>query len=152
MERRRKRNNRLLDTLTGVYSRDSLDARLHEEIARGLRHSSPFSLVLIDLDHFKSVNDSLGHLRGDAVLVEAAARFKTATRRGDLVFRFGGDEFLLVLHNTNKASAAILARRIQDATRNELFPGDPPLKLTYSVGVADFPSDGQTAEAVLAAA
>lgn len=141
--RRAARPNQMLDHLTGVYSRVSLDTRLEEEVARARRYTQPFSLLMVDLDHFKSINDGFSHARGDAALVEFAHRIKQETRRGDLVFRLGGDEFILLLPNTGHAEATLLAQRLVESVCAAPFAGDPPISLTVSIGVACFPVDGR---------
>src|SRR5215510_6090716 len=83
------------DALTGVYARIALLERLEEEIHRGRRYGEPFSILLLDLDHFKSVNDAFGHARGDATLIEFVQRVQSAARNSDVLFRLGGDEFVL---------------------------------------------------------
>lgn len=136
------------DPLTGVYSRATLEQRLHEETQRAQRYGTPFSIILLDLDHYKSVNDAFGHLRGDKVLVEFAQRLNTLTRKSDVIFRYGGDEFLLLLPNTVKSQAILLAERLLDGIRGQPFRGKPPLALSISLGVASFPDDAHSPEAL----
>ena len=85
------------DALTGVYAKVALLERLEEEVHRGHRYGEAFSILLLDLDYFKSVNDAFGHARGDATLAEFVTRVQLAARNSDVLFRFGGDEFLLFL-------------------------------------------------------
>ena len=134
------------DPMTGVYSRATLGQRLHEEIDRARRYEIPLSIIMLDLDHFKSVNDAFGHLRGDQVLISFAQRLRNAIRKSDLIYRYGGDEFLLLLPNTSKVQGSALAERLLEAIREEPFEGDPPITLTLSLGVASFPDDGHTPE------
>lgn len=140
--------NTLRDSLTGAYSRAALQPRLAEEVERAYRYTLPFSLLIIDLDYFKSINDAFGHSRGDQVLKEFAARTHALTRGSDLLFRYGGDEFVLLLPNTNRIQAIMLATRLLNAIRGEAFAGDPPLTLSLSIGCASFPEAGQTAESL----
>ena len=144
-----QQENFLRDPLTGVYSRASLKARIEEEIERARRYDNLFSLLLLDIDHFKSINDAFGHLRGDQVLVEFAQRMEAMARSIDILFRLGGDEFMFLLPNTNNAQAFLLAQRLLAGSRAASFPGDPPLTLSFSAGVASYPTDGQTEEELL---
>lgn len=136
----------LLDALTGVYSRAYLQQRLQEEVERAGRYNESFSLVMVDIDYYKSVNDAFGHSRGDKVLVEFARRLQSIVRSSDLIFRYGGDEFVLLLPNTKNDSAVSLAQRVMNKINLEPFEGDPPLGVSISIGVATFPEDGQQAE------
>lgn len=129
--------NSLRDPLTGAYTRAALYDRLREEIARALRYDLPLALMIIDLDHFKSINDAFGHARGDQTLMAVATRLRDRLRTSDLLFRYGGDEFVTLLPSTNIQAAAHLGQRLLDAVRETLFEGEPPLSLTLTIGVAD---------------
>lgn len=137
-----------IDPLTGVYGRGALNQRLQEEIERARRYEVAFSLFLLDLDHFKSINDAFGHTRGDQVLVDFSKRLSAMVRSSDLVFRYGGDEFVILLPYTDKEAAVNIAQRLLDEIRAEPYPGDPPLSLSLSMGVASFPQDADTAQAL----
>ena len=138
------RKPELEDALTGAFSRAFMQIRLEEELERARRYGLSFALLVLDLDHFKSVNDSCGHAQGDQVLREFVARLKTMTRDSDLVFRYGGDEFVILLPHTCYEQACALAQRLAEGVRATPFSGPTPLSLTLSIGLATFPSDGQT--------
>lgn len=140
------------DALTGVYAKAALLERLEEEVNRSRRYGEPFSVLLLDLDHFKSVNDAFGHARGDATLNEFVARIQLTARSSDVLFRYGGDEFVLFLPRTAQEHASVLAERLVDHVASLPFTGVPPLTLTVSIGVATLPDDGTTAEELLARA
>jgi diguanylate cyclase (GGDEF)-like protein len=140
------------DALTGVYAKVALLERLEEEVHRGRRYGEAFSILLLDLDYFKSVNDAFGHARGDATLAEFVARVQLAARNSDVLFRFGGDEFLLFLPRTSHEQATILAERLVEQVSDSPFSGHPPLSLSVSIGVATMPDDATTAEDLLARA
>ena len=122
-----------------------------KEIERAARFSRPLALLMLDLDHFKNVNDTFGHQRGDAVLVELAARVRGQVRDVDTVARYGGEEVVVVLPETDEAGAVRAAERICDVVRRRCFgePGQVPVDVTVSVGVAVFPMHGATAGALL---
>jgi diguanylate cyclase (GGDEF)-like protein len=136
------------DPLTGVYSRAFLQQRLREETERAQRYGESFSLLLVDLDHFKSINDAFGHSRGDQILVEFVHRLRSLIRASDVLFRYGGDEFVLLLPKTPHSAAFALAHRLLNEIQVEPFLGSPPLSLSLSIGVATFPEDGQNPEAL----
>jgi len=126
----------LTDPLTGVENRRGFEQSLAREVARATRAGSDISLLAIDLDHFKTVNDTLGHLAGDAVLREIGALLLRAARTGDIVARTGGEEFCIVLPDTPAAGAYHLASRLCDAIRaHEFHSGEHRIRLTTSVGV-----------------
>ena len=142
----------LYDHLTGALSRQAFDIRLQEEMERARLYQYYLSLVFLDLDHFKSVNDTYGHARGDEVLVAFVERVKAKLRTTDLLFRFGGDEFVLILQGVDQSRGPALVQQLLDDVSAMQIPGDPPLRITFSAGVAYFPADGDTAGRLLEAA
>ena len=128
----------LTDSLTGVYNRRYIDRRLLEEIARARRQSYPISFMYIDIDHFKRVNDTVGHGGGDEVLREVATRIKNELRASDALARFGGEEFVVLLIDANLESAAFVAERIRSGVAGTMIALSPSLQLsvTVSIGVA----------------
>jgi diguanylate cyclase (GGDEF)-like protein len=142
-------NQPITDPLTGAYSRALLPPRLAEELGRAARGDTGCALFLFDVDHFKSVNDSYGHQRGDEVLRELVQRVNALIRTYDVLFRYGGDEFVLLLPDTAKADAVKVALRLVDSLRSVPFPGEPPLTVSVSLGVATFPDDAVDAEGLL---
>ena len=142
----------LYDHLTGALSRQALDVRLREELERALLYQYNISLVFLDLDHFKEVNDAYGHARGDEVLKSFVAQVKANLRTTDLLFRFGGDEFVLILQGVDQSRGLVLVQHLLDDISAMQIPGDPPLIITFSAGLAYFPTDGDTAKTLLEAA
>jgi diguanylate cyclase (GGDEF)-like protein len=136
----------LRDVLTGASSRATLQDRLREEVERARRYDLPLSVLVADLDHFKSINDAFGHTRGDLVLIGFVERLRGLTRDSDLLFRYGGDEFVLLLLHTDRQQSRVLAGRLLDGIRATPFPGNPPLSITLSIGSASYPDDGQSPE------
>lgn len=129
------------DELTGLYNYRYLHNRMGEEFKRADRYREPLACIMVDIDHFKEVNDRYGHDAGDAVLREVAARLNKAVREIDVVTRYGGEEFLLVLPSTNFAGALSVADRVWRAIGSQRFMLErKELQLTVSVGVAVFPS------------
>jgi diguanylate cyclase (GGDEF)-like protein len=126
--------NALTDELTKLPNRRALAQRFLQEMQRARRHHNAIAFLMIDLDHFKQVNDTYGHLNGDAVLAELASILSTSARESDVCARYGGEEFALILHETTEAGARTLAERIRAKVAAATFPGG--LKLTISVGVA----------------
>jgi len=126
------------DPLTGVYNRRYFALRIEEEARRHARFGEPLSLVLLDLDRFKSINDELGHRAGDDTLREAAQLIVASSRSFSVVTRYGGDEFAVLLVNTPKAGAVKYAQRIKDVVERHRFVHGP---LTASVGIAALPED-----------
>jgi diguanylate cyclase (GGDEF)-like protein len=139
------------DGLTGLWNYRYFTMTVAKEIERSSRFGRPLALLMLDLDHFKKVNDTLGHQRGDAVLVELAARVRAEVRDVDTVARYGGEEVVVVLPETDAAGAAQAAERICDAVRRDAFgePGQVPVEVTVSVGAAVFPAHGGDAADLL---
>ncbi|MFO1329526.1 MAG: diguanylate cyclase, partial [Rubrivivax sp.] len=136
-----------VDHLTGAFARAEFDRRWAPALAQARAGGGACALLVIDLDHFKAINDAFGHQRGDAVLQETVRRIRQATRASDDLYRWGGDEFVLVLPATGAATAAERAQRVLDAVRATPV-GEPPLTLSLSIGVAACPDDGDDARAL----
>jgi len=129
----------LADDLTGAANRRRLQNRLEEECARSGRTFEPFALLLIDIDGFKAINDSQGHVAGDKCLRFLSRNMQSRLRSGDLLARLGGDEFCVVLPSTTLHEGAMMGRRIIEACRTQWTPQNgEPIKITASVGVAQW--------------
>jgi diguanylate cyclase (GGDEF)-like protein len=142
------------DELTGLFNYRYLHTRLNEEFKRSERYRDPLACVMLDIDYFKRVNDRFGHETGDAVLRETSKRLRSAVREIDVVTRYGGEEFLLVLPSTNFSGALSVADRVWRSMSSEPFTlPDGPEKISISVGVAVFPSrDIKTKDQLIQAA
>lgn len=145
---RRLEHASLTDPLTGLWNRRHFALEMPAEIARALRRAEDgdrdtvLGLLLVDCDHFKRINDSLGHAVGDAVLVEIAARLRNQARDGDVLLRWGGEEFLLVLRDTSRGGLAAAAQRVLGCIAERPFVfSESPLAVTCSLGVCAFPFD-----------
>ena len=126
--------NALTDELTRLPNRRALAQSFLQEMNRARRHHNAIAFLMIDLDHFKQVNDTYGHLSGDQVLAELANLLRSGARDSDVCARYGGEEFGMILHETTEAGARTLAERIRSKVATAVFPGG--LKLTISIGVA----------------
>jgi diguanylate cyclase (GGDEF)-like protein len=141
------------DPLTGLNNRRSTLEELQNRFDLSQRHNRPLAVIMCDLDHFKQVNDTLGHGAGDLVLEEFGQRVKNNLRTTDLAGRIGGEEFLLILPETDMEGALLLAERLRAATSE--FPFDMPpenLRVTCSLGVAQRTPDDRDGGALLARA
>lgn len=140
-------NESITDPLTGLYNRRYLERRLKEEIERARRYKLPLSILLMDIDHFKQVNDTYGHNRGDAVLVEICKLIRKTVRVSDIVARFGGDEILVIASSTYAPDAIYLGERlVQCIACAPLLPGGEngspqAFQLGVSIGVASFAAE-----------
>ncbi len=143
------------DSLTGVANHRELDAYLDRELQRAKKAQEPFALLICDLDHFKDINDSVGHPAGDAVLRHLSRQILVpAVRPKDLVARYGGDEFVLVLRGADSRAALMVAERIRRTVASQavLLDGKVVSDLSISIGIAVFPKDGDTRDTLVQAA
>lgn len=126
------------DLLTGLHNRRMMMDLAEREVARSQRHALPLSVLMCDLDHFKSINDEYGHEAGDAALAGFAGLLKTTVRESEAMCRWGGEEFLVLLPNTDLAGAAVVAERIRSAIERTPFEaGENPSQLTITIGAAN---------------
>lgn len=131
------------DTHTELYNYRYLMERLESEVNRARRYVLPVSVIMLDIDYFKSINDVYGHQCGDMIIKEFAQCLKDFARNVDIVTRYGGEEFVVVLPDTNKNGAIIFGKRLLDAIGKHLFdPEGKSIKLKVSIGLSSFPEDG----------
>jgi len=140
------------DSLTGLCNRQLLDIEMGKELARAVRYDRPLSVLMIDIDHFKRVNDTYGHQAGDQVLKELAKSMELSSRDTDIVGRYGGEEFLLVLPELDHQQALIFAERIRKMAKslNVVFNAQN-IHVSVSVGVATYPEHGAEVEKLITA-
>ena len=131
------------DPLTGLLNRLPLENRMTEALALAERHARPLAVLFADVDGFKNLNDSLGHAAGDQLLREIGARFQQALRRADTVYRFGGDEFVVVLAELERdEDAGLVARKLLRAIAEPYRVGSVEIALTVSIGISLYPRHG----------
>jgi diguanylate cyclase (GGDEF)-like protein len=148
----RKRADR--DPLTGFFNHRYLHERMGEEVVRSQRGKRPLSVLMLDLDDFKLVNDTFGHLFGDKVLTWAAELIRGTLRQSDVPARYGGDEFAVILPDTDASEARHAAERILDGFRDRPYVGEQrgPVPIAASIGIATYPGDGRNATELIASA
>jgi diguanylate cyclase (GGDEF)-like protein len=141
----------ITDDCTGLYNARHLYKTLETEVYRSSRFGYEFSILFIDLDHFKTVNDTHGHLIGSKLLAEIGYLVKAQLRLIDFAYRYGGDEFVVLLPQTSKDQALVVAKRLRDAMRASKFCKDEGLNLNVraSIGLASFPHDARTAHDII---
>ena len=142
------------DYLTELWNHGYFQFMLQKEIERAKATQSPLSLIMIDIDDFKVYNDALGHQAGDRTLKELAMLLKKQSRKMDYVCRYGGEEFTVILPQTDKKEAFLLAERLRSDIEKQVFTHEeilPKKKLTVSIGLASFPEDANTSSALIAA-
>jgi diguanylate cyclase (GGDEF)-like protein len=149
----RRKDLALRDGLTGLYNRRAFNELLTQALAREDRQGGRFALLLLDIDHFKKLNDTFGHPAGDAALKNTARVLEGHLRRGDQAARFGGEEFAVILPGADRAGALHLAERVRDAVQKDqiVFEG-ARISVTVSLGAALWPEHARAADALLAAA
>ena len=141
----------ITDDCTGLFNARHLHKTLETEVYRSARFGYQFSVIFIDLDHFKAVNDTHGHLVGSRLLAEVGYLIKAQLRLIDFAFRYGGDEFVVLLPQTSKDQAVVVAKRLQESLRAGTFCAEQGLNLNVraSMGLATFPNDAQTPHDVI---
>ncbi len=145
------RNQSIRDPLTGLYNRRYLEEMLERETRRAIRSEQGLGVLMLDLDHFKKFNDTYGHEAGDTVLRETAAFLLKSVRAEDIVCRFGGEEFLVILPQANLKVSQARAERIRSKLREltVLHQGQPVGRITVSVGVSELPAHGTTPQELI---
>jgi len=147
---RKVQETSLTDSLTGTFSRRYFLEKFHEELARAKRNKLKFTFLMLDVDHFKQINDKFGHLVGDCILREVAKVIRENIRQIDFIGRYGGEELSLALAETDKEQARFAAERIRQAVEAKLIRAyDEELKTTISIGVAVFPDDAPDAAGLI---
>ena len=140
------------DSLTSIYNRRYLEQRLSEEVDRAVRYQAPLSVMMLDIDHFKSINDTWGHQAGDKILSEFRELIKSSVRVSDIVARYGGEEFLILAPSTDAEAAYNLAERIRENTEKHNFEINGSdlekrsVSVTVSAGVAQLAAHGITGD------
>jgi len=144
------------DELTGSFNRRKLNVEIEVEIARARRYQTPLSVLMIDIDWFKNYNDTHGHAKGDQLLQKIAHLFERSLRQNDTVYRYGGEEFSVLLPMADKDEAVVIAGRMRELVEEEPFEGEeesqPKGKVTVSIGVATYPWDGNNPDELLKSA
>lgn len=140
-----------LDGLTGIFNRRFFELRIGEEIERARRYETGMAVIMADIDQFKRLNDEFGHLLGDEVLRQVSSIFHQQVRKIDVVCRYGGEEFAILLTQINAHQALSIAEKLRRLVETWQFPG-VPRAITISAGVAAFPTDGRTRDEIVRAA
>jgi diguanylate cyclase (GGDEF)-like protein len=147
------REQAMRDSITGVYNRRYLEETLSREISHAQRKIYPLSVIMLDIDFFKKVNDTYGHKVGDDVLISLSQLLQAETRDSDCVSRYGGDEFVMVMPEMTEEDAFQRAELWRDAIKNKDFLiGENKVSVTVSMGISTFPANGSDSEALLKAA
>ena len=147
------RDHAIKDGLTGLFNHRYFQERLSAEVARAKRHKHKVSMIFIDVDHFKTFNDTNGHPMGDMVLKGFSSIVSKKARKSDIVARYGGEEFVVVLPETDKNGARIVAEELRKSVEQTVFPGgenQPMGKVTASLGIAEFPADADDVKKLIA--
>ncbi len=140
-----------LDGLTGIYNRRHFEKQIMSELERAERYETHFSVIMVDIDQFKKLNDEFGHILGDEVLRQVSSLFQQQLRKVDVVCRYGGEEFAIIIPQTRGTAAVGTAEKLRRKIETYLFPG-VPRRVTISAGVAEYPVNGITRDELVAAA
>jgi diguanylate cyclase (GGDEF)-like protein len=140
-----------VDGLTGIYNRRYFEMQIASEIERASRYDGRLAIIMVDIDNFKRLNDEFGHLLGDEVLRQVSNVFVQQLRKVDVVCRYGGEEFAILVPQTSGGNALEVADKLRRMVEAYRFPG-VPVKVTISAGVAEFPAHGRTRDELVAAA
>ena len=140
-----------LDGLTGIFNRRFFELRIMEEIERSRRYGSGLAVIMADIDQFKQLNDDFGHLVGDEVLRQVSSLFHQQLRKIDILCRYGGEEFGILLTQINEEQALAVAEKLRKMIAEWRFPG-VPRRVSISAGVAVFPAHGKTRDEIVRAA
>jgi diguanylate cyclase (GGDEF)-like protein len=152
---RRFRDLAIRDGLTGLYNHGYLLDALAGEVSRAMRYDRPLSVIFLDVDHFKQYNDQFGHQRGDMVLKQVSQILKDEIRKTDIAARYGGEEFVLILPETSKQDAFVVAEKVRKAVQESIandVADEGPTTVTISAGVASYMEDGTDATELIAKA
>jgi diguanylate cyclase (GGDEF)-like protein len=147
-----KEQQAVTDPLTEVYNYRYFQSQIERELLRGSRHHKIFSIAMIDIDNFKQFNDTQGHRNGDQALKIIAQKLKDNIRKSDILSRYGGDEFVLILPELNKVQAKSLAQKLVQLIKDTKLPikkDMPRVEVTISLGIASFPEDGSNEDTLL---
>ena len=142
----------ITDPLTGLFNRRYFDDHLAQEFSRATRYRRPFSTIIIDIDGFKQANDLHGHAYGDEMLLKARDVFNNVLRDGDTVYRYGGDEFAMILPETAKEGAIEVSNRLRERFARQCSDKQKRINLSLSIGIASYPEDGTDDQALIGAA
>lgn len=136
------------DSLTGLPNRRKLDEYLLSTLSLSKRHGTTFAIMFLDLDHFKDINDTLGHKVGDQLLIESSSRLHSMLREEDMISRLGGDEFIVLLPNIEMYGAEKVAQKLLEIVKNPFFIEPHELSISASIGIAMYPNDGEDFESL----
>lgn len=142
----------ITDPLTNLYNRRHFDERLFQEFTRANRYTRSFSVIIIDIDGFKQANDIYGHGFGDQMLIKATKTFETVLREGDTIYRYGGDEFAMLLPETTKEGSIEVADRMKTMFVSDFSKNEQRIRLSLSIGIASYPEDGKDERGLIGAA